>query len=95
MNSIRLITVLLCLLSLTACDSRSKHAFLQGCQIATGQDHATCSCAYDKLKVYYPPEVIDHINEPTWQEPSDFGKATVKAIVQCRPDYQAILNQAQ
>jgi hypothetical protein len=47
------------------------------------------------MKNDYPPAVMDHIGEPSWQKPDDFGHVTVKAIVACRPDYQAVLKQAQ
>jgi len=94
-NEFRVMVTIFCLSFLTACSSRSEQAFTQGCMAAAGQDNSTCSCAYDKMKEYYPSGVMDHINEPTWQQPHDFGEVTVKAIVQCRPDYQEILSQAR
>ena len=78
--------VLMGLLALAGCDSKTKKEFKKGCQ-AGGADSSTCSCVYDQLEKRYSEEQMQRIGKMTPMDmdlPPDFDRAIVSAMQQCQ-----------
>jgi hypothetical protein len=86
MNLSRIITLLLCLSLITACESRVERDFKKGCAIG-GADSSICSCVYDKMKDHYSEDIMTHMGQPGSQMPDDFSDVMVKSAMQCRDEH--------
>ena len=73
-------------ISVTACESKSKRDFNEGCQ-SGGTDRSTCSCVYDKLESHYSAEVIDKLGQQHVSQldlPHDFTEQMLRAAQACQ-----------
>ncbi|MCY6413307.1 hypothetical protein QTA56_14420 [Acinetobacter sp. VNH17] len=78
--------VLMGLLALAGCESKSKRDFNAGCQ-SGGQSHSTCSCVYDQLEKQYSPALMEKLGQANlynMELPRGFDLAMIRAVQHCQ-----------
>lgn len=79
--SVRIVSILISVVLLSACAPKIERQFKQGCKDAGG-NKAFCSCVYTKLDAHYGTQTLKDI-EDIHKVPADFNERGSAYTLQC------------